>query len=283
MFANLSPGAIGIRTDLAGSVALAARHGWAGCDLPAGEAARLAAERSVDELAAIFAQAAVRPGGWGLPINWREPYDQAALTTLAEQAAVAAQLGCTRTYTALMPASNDRPFRENFAFHVAQLRPIAQVLAEHGCQLGLEFIGPRTLRESHRYGFIYSPEGMLGLAEAIGPNAGLLLDCWHWYTAVGTPADIRALRAEDIVYVHVNDAPTGVAVDAQIDQVRQLPGATGVIDIAGFLQALREIGYDGPVTPEPFDKQLAARPADESCKIARDSMRKIWQVAGLED
>jgi sugar phosphate isomerase/epimerase len=282
MFANLSPGAIGIRTDLAGSVALAARHGWVGCDLPAGEAARLAAERSVDEVAAIFAQAGVRPGGWGLPINWREPYDQAALTTLAEQAAVAAQLGCTRSYTWLMPASNDRPFRENFAFHVAQLRPIAQVLAEHGCQLGLEFIGPRTMRESHRYGFIYSPEAMLGLAEAIGPNAGLLLDCWHWYTAVGAAADIRTLRAEDIVYVHVNDAPTGVAVEAQIDQVRQLPGATGVIDIAGFLQALREIGYDGPVTPEPFDKQLAARPADESCKIARDAMRKIWQVAGLE-
>src|SRR6476659_2244516 len=111
MFANLSPGAIGIRTDLAGSVALAARHGWAGCDLPAGEAARLAAERSVDELAAIFAQAAVRPGGWGLSINWREAYDQAAPTSRAEQAAVAARRGCTRTYTARMPAANDRPSR----------------------------------------------------------------------------------------------------------------------------------------------------------------------------
>jgi sugar phosphate isomerase/epimerase len=282
MFPNLSPGAIGIRADLAGTVELAARHGWAGCDLPVGEAARLAAERSAEEVAAIFAQAGVRPGGWGLPINWREPYDQAALATLGEQAAIAAKLGSTRAYTWLMPASNDRPFRENFAFHVDRLRPVAQVLAEHGCRLGLEFIGPRTLRDSHRYGFIYSPEGMLCLAEAIGPNVGLLLDCWHWYTAVGAPSDIRALRAEDIVYVHVNDAPEGVTVEQQLDQVRRLPGATGVIDIAGFLQALREIGYDGPVTPEPFDKQLAALPADESCRAARESMHKIWQVAGLE-
>lgn len=282
MFPNLSPGAIGIRAGLEESVALAARHGWAGCDLPAGEAARLAAERSVDDVAAIFAQAGVRPGGWGLPLNWREPYDQAALDTLSQQAAVASKLGCTRVYTWLIPGSNERPLRENFAFHVAQLLPVAQVLAEHGCRLGLEFIGPRTMRDSLRYGFIYSPEGMLCLAEAIGANVGLLMDCWHWHTAVGSLADIRALRAEDVVYVHVNDAPEGLPVEAQIDQVRRLPGATGVIDIAGFLRALGEIGYDGPVTPEPFDKELAARPADESCTIARDSMRQIWQAAGLE-
>ena len=82
MFPNLSPGTIGIRTGLAESVALAARHGWAGCDLPAVEAAKLAAERSAEDVAAIFSQAGVRPGGWGLPINWREPYDQAALDAL---------------------------------------------------------------------------------------------------------------------------------------------------------------------------------------------------------
>jgi sugar phosphate isomerase/epimerase len=281
MFPNLTPSAIGIKTDLAGTVALAARHGWAGCDLPTGEAVRLAAERSVDAVVAIFAEAGVRPGGWGLPINWREPYDQSALAALDAQAEIAARLGCTRTYTWLRPASNDLPFRENFAFHVGQLRPVAEVLAAHGCRLGLEFIGPRIMRASHRYGFIYSPEAMLGLAEAIGPNVGLLLDCWHWYTAVGTVSDIRGLRADDIVYVHVNDAPTDTPVEAQLDQVRRLPGATGVIDIAGFLQALHEIGYDGPVTPEPFEQSLTTLPADEACTIARESMRTIWRIAGF--
>jgi len=283
MFPNLSPGAIGIKTDLAGAVALAARHGWPGCDLPVVEAARLAAERSADAVAAIYADAGVRPGGWGLPINWREPYDKAALAALDTHAAVAAKLGCIRAYTWLMPASNDRPFRENFAFHVGQLRPVAEVLAAHGCRLGLEFVGPRTMRASYRYGFIYSPEAMLGLAKAIGPNVGLLLDAYHWYTAVGAACDIRGLRADDIVYVHVSDAPAGTPVEAQLDQVRRLPGATGVIDIAGFLRALREIGYDGPVTPEPLGESLATLPADEACRITRDSMRNIWQIAGFEE
>ncbi len=282
MFANLNPGAIGIRTDLAGTIDLAKRHGWPGCDLPAGEAVRLAAAQSPDAVVGLFAQAAVLPGGWGLPINWREPYDQEALATLGEQAALAARLGCTRTYTWVLPASDVRPFHDNFAYHVAQLRPVAQVLAEYGCRLGLEFIGPRTMRTSRRYGFIYSSDAMLSLAAAVGPNVGLLLDCWHWYTALGTTADIRALRAEDVIYVHVNDAPAGIAVEDQIDQVRQLPGASGVIDIAGFLQALREIGYDGPVTPEPFDQHLATLPQDEACRITRQHMHQIWMEAGLE-
>jgi len=282
MFPNLAPGPLGIKTDLAGTIALAQTHGWSGCDLPVVEAARLAGERSVDALAAIFADAGVRPGGWGLPINWREPYDQDALDALDAQAAVAAKLGCTRAYTWLMPASNERRFRENFAYHAGQLRPVAEVLAAHGCRLGLEFVGPRTMRASMRYGFIYSPEAMLGLAEAIGPNVGLLLDAYHWYTAVGAPCDIRGLGAEDIVYVHVNDAPTDTPIEAQLDKVRRLPGATGVIDIAGFLQVLREIGYDGPVTPEPFEQLLATLPADEACQLARESMRNIWQTAGFE-
>src|SRR5205085_8376036 len=179
-----------VRIDLAGAVALAARAGWQGLELPVGEAARLAWQSSPDELAALFAQAGLRPGGWGLSIDCRKDYDRAALARLGDHAALALRLGCTRAYTWLLPASDDLRFRENFALHIARLQPIAQVLAEHGCRLGLEFIGPRTMREPHRYGFIWSPDAMLCLAQAIGANAGLLLDSYHWYTALGTLADI---------------------------------------------------------------------------------------------
>ena len=283
MFRNLSPGAIGIRTDLAGAIDLAQRHGWQGLDLPTGEAVRLAAERTPDDVAALFEQARLRLGGWGLPINWRTDYDRAALATLDQHAALAQRLGCTRVYTALPPASDELPFRENFDRHVAQFRPIAEVLAAHGCRLGLEFVGQRTKREDQRYGFIYSLEGMLCLAQAIGPNVGLLLDSYHWYCSLGTLADIRALRVEDVVYVHINDAPDGVAVEAQLDLVRRLPTATGVIDLAGFMGALREVGYAGPVTPEPFEQRLKELPPDDACRTAHDSMLELWRRAGLGD
>lgn len=282
MFPNLNPAAIGIRTGFPETLDLAQRFGWPGCDLPIGEAVRLSRAQSLDDVAARFAEAGVRPGGWGLPLDWRKPYDRQALGELDDQASVAARLGCTRVYTWLLPFSEERPWRENFAWHVEQLGPVARVLAERGCRLGLEFIGPRTMRDGKRYGFIYSPDAMLCLAEAIGPSAGLLMDCWHWYTALGTTSDIRSLRAQDVVYVHVNDAPAGIAVEEQLDQVRQLPGASGVIDIVGFLQGLREIGYDGPVTPEPFDRALEALEPDEACRVTREHMQGIWSAAGLE-
>ena len=77
------------------------------------------------------------------------------------------------------------------------------------------------------------------------------------------------------------DLPPGVAVEDQIDNVRCLPGETGVIDICGFLQSLQDIGYDGPITPEPFSKKLQGMSPAQAAATAGQSMRKIWEIAGL--
>jgi sugar phosphate isomerase/epimerase len=286
MYKTLSPGAIGVKTnDLTEALVAAKVGGFEGLEVSAGEITKLVEQHGAERIKKQFAEAGVRPAAFGLPVEWRkdEPTWQRDLDALPRLARAAAAIGIRRTATWVMPCSNERAFDANCAFHVERFKPIAAILAEHDIALGLEFIGPKTLRDSQKFPFIYRMEDMLQLGREIGPNVGLLLDCWHWYTSRGTLDDLRRLKPQQVVYVHVNDAPRGIDIDQQIDNTRDLPGATGVIDIAGFLQALREIGYDGPVTPEPFDKQLAARPADESCKIARDSMRKIWQVAGLED
>jgi sugar phosphate isomerase/epimerase len=184
--------------------------------------------------------------------------------------------------TWVLPASDEQPLEENRRFHIERFRPIAQVLADHGCYLGLEFIGPKTLRESKRYPFIYRMGDMLALGAEIGPNVGLLLDCWHWYTSRGTLDELRALKPEQVVYVHVNDAPAGIPIDEQLDHTRALPGETGVIDIVGFLQALQTIGYDGPVTPEPFKKELNDLPSDDArLQKVGEAMDAIFRRAGL--
>ena len=96
-------------------------------------------------------------------------------------------------------------------------------------------------------------------------ECGFLLDSWHWYTAHETAEDVRRLRPQQVVDVHVNDAPAGVEIDEQLDNVRDLPGATGVIDIATFLSALQHIGYDGPVMVEPFSERVCAMEREEGC------------------
>ena len=98
------------------------------------------------------------------------------------------------------------------------------------------------------------------IAEINLPNAGIVLDSWHWYTAHDTREDILALKARDIVSVDLNDAPTGVAIDEQIDSKRELPAATGVIDVRAFLGALETIGFDGPVRAEPFNEAVRRLP-----------------------
>jgi len=113
-------------------------------------------------------------------------------------------------------------------------------------------------------------------------NVGLLLDAWHWYTSGGTTDQIRGLSDADVVYVHINDAPAGIAVDQQIDAVRALPGETGVIDLTGFLQALRDISYRGPVTPEPFSARLNALAPDDAARETGEALLQVWRQAGLE-
>jgi sugar phosphate isomerase/epimerase len=143
-------------------------------------------------------------------------------------------------------------------------------------RFGLEFVGPATSRNGKRCNFIHTLDQLLELRDAIGvPNVGVLLDSWHWYTSGATLDDLKKLRNEDIVLVHVNDAPAGIPVDEQIDSSRDLPGATGVIDLAGFMGVLAEMGYDGPVTVEPFCKRLNEMEREDRAREVADSLLGI--------
>lgn len=275
MYKALSPGAMGLRVgNLQEAIDLARTAGFEGVEFGIHEAASLVDEHGADHVRGMFSDAGLKPAGWGLPVDWRgeESKWREGIDDLPRLAKAAAAIRCHRTMTWIMPCSNDRPFEENRRFHVERFKPVADMLAAHDCRLGLEFIGPKTMRDSQKHPFIYRMEDMLAMGSDIGPNVGLLLDCWHWHTSGGTVDDLRKLRNEQVVYVHVNDAPPGVSMDQYVDNQRALPGATGVIDIAGFLSALDEIGYDGPVVPEPF-----GNPAT----WAMESLNAIWKTAHL--
>lgn len=284
MYKCLSPGAIGVRVgNIAEAIAAAKMGGFEGVEINPGEVAtRLENGETADAIKSEFAAAGIHPGGWGLPVEWRQTTEkwQEGLNALPRLAAAAGAIGCTRCSTWVLSGSNDREYDENIQFHLDRFTPIAKILADSGCSLGLEFLGPKTLRESQKYPFIYQMQPMLELGAKIGPNVGLLLDCWHWYTSGGDEGDLRMLHPERIVYVHVNDAPAGVAMDDFVDNVRGLPGETGVIPIVVFLQALRDIGYRGPVTPEPFKKDLGELASDEArLRAVGASMDKIFNQA----
>ena len=67
----------------------------------------------------------------------------------------------------------------------------------------------------------------------------------------------------------------------QLDNVRRLPSETGVIDLVDFLKELKAIGYDGPVTAEPFSQRVRDLPDAEAVAETHAGLAKAWAAAGL--
>ena len=80
-------------------------------------------------------------------------------------------------------------------------------------------------------------------------------------------AEIEALTNEQVVHVHLNDAPNR-SLDDQQDFERLAPGE-GIIDLAGFLGALKKIGYDGYLGVEIFSKELTALSNEDAAARAK--------------
>ncbi len=278
MYTCLSPGAIGIKMALPDALELAAATGFEGLEFNIDEAASLAEQHGIEYVKEMFVNSSLRVGNWGCPVEFRRgdaAYEE-SLKDLPRLASVAQQLGATRCATWMLPFSDELQFMAHFDLFTQRLRPIAQILADHDLQLGLEFVGPHTLRQGHKYSFISTCDGMLGLCSAIGTgNVGLLLDSFHWYTSHGEAQDVAGLRNQDIVLVHLNDGIAGRGPDEQIDSERALPGETGVIDLATFLGELKTLGYDGPVVVEPFSARLKSMTPRDAATATRQSLREI--------
>ena len=130
--------------------------------------------------------------------------------------------------------------------------------------------------------FLHTVDGILALCAAAGSeNIGLLLDAYHWFTSKGNLDDLAKLTNANVVVVHVNDALAGVPVDQLPDTTRALPCETGVIDLAGFMQVLAKMKYDGPVIVEPFSQRLREMTAEGAVQATAESLGQLWATAGL--
>ena len=284
MYKTLSPGALGIRgLSLEESLKLAKATGFDGLDFSIAEAAALADAQGADYVRALFAEAGIQYGAWGMTVRWQHADWRDDLAALPKYAALGAELGALRSSTWCPPSSTERAFDENFAWHLERFQAIAEVCKDHGIRFGIEFIGPQSLRPADQHDFIYDMQGMLELAAACGTgNVGLLLDVWHLYTSGGSVADMDRISSADIVNVHVNDAPPGLRMAEYNDHDRRLPTETGVLPLQGFMKKLADLGYDGPVTPEPFSKRInALEDPREAAAETATYMARLWEIAGL--
>lgn len=279
---QLDCGSIGVKAGVREALAHAAQHGFDVISADSGWLSR----SPESEVAGLLEEMKQKRIGWGqsgLPVEFRKSEDEfaAGLKDLPARAAALQRAGVNRVTTWLGPTHDTLTYLENFRLHSRRLREVARVLKDHGCRLGLEYVGPKTSWTARRYPFIHTMREMKELIADIGTgNVGFVLDSWHWYTAQETAADLRTLTPADVVSIDLNDAPAGLPVDQQKDNMRELPCATGVIPMAEFLTTLNALGCDAPARCEPFNAPLRAMAPDAALAATAAAMKKAFALIG---
>lgn len=273
------PGSIGVKADQAAAIELAAKHGFESVQPFPNDLLRDGVQRHKEALE----QHGLRWAAAGLPVDFRgdgASFDE-GMKALAAAAGALREAGADRVGTWLSPASDSLTYLQNLRRTAARLRQVAEVLQGHGLRLGLEYVGTKRNWTARRHSFVHTMAGTKDLIAEIGlPNVGFVLDSWHWWTSRETGEDIRTLSGADVVSADLNDAPSGIARDEQFDNQRELPLATGVIDVKEFLQALVAIGYDGPIRAEPFSRRLREMEDERACQVTGEAMRKAFELVG---
>ncbi len=278
MTIDLVCGNIGVIVKQREAIDLAHRHGFESVAPDGPDLVGMTESQRTEVVAELKSKNLVW-GAAGVPFRYRVD-DAAFAEGMKKWPAIADALrfvGATRVGTWVTPSDDTLTYLQNFKRTTARLRELAKVLKDRGLRFGLEYVGPKNNWTNLRHGFIHTLAEMKELiAEIDMANVGVVLDSWHWYCAGETEADILSLKGEEVVAVDLNDAPAGVAREAQVDNRRELPATTGVIDIATFLNALVKIGYDGPVRPEPFNATLNKMDKELSVAAAAAAMKRAF-------
>jgi sugar phosphate isomerase/epimerase len=279
---DLACGNIGVSADQREAIELAARHGFESVAVDSGFIASLSDEQ-LSELKLSMKSKGLVFGAAGLPVEFRQDQlrFEESLKRLPKVATGLERAGVDRICTWLSPCDAKLTYIQNFRQHASRLREVAKILKDHQVLLGLEYVGPKTSWSSRRFPFIHTMAEMKDLISDMNAgNVGFVLDSWHWWHAGESATDIQSLKGTDVIAVDLNDAPAGIPKEEQVDSRRELPCATGVIDVGAFLNALNQIGYDGPVRAEPFNPALRKMSKDDACEAAASSLRKAF--AGME-
>ncbi|WP_241474267.1 sugar phosphate isomerase/epimerase family protein [Mycolicibacterium neoaurum] len=138
---------------------------------------------------------------------------------------------------------------------------LAAEAAGVGARLGLEFLPWSNIKNLR--------DGLDFVDGAGHDNGGVVLDIWHLERSQ-TPVDaILKLQRNRITSVELTDAPGDVVGSMHEDTVnRRLYCGEGSFNIAGFINALRAIQWDGPWGIEIMSADHRKTPLREALRSA---------------
>ena len=221
--------------------------------------------QSLAELTAMLEQLGLRCTDV-LPLVVGDDGD-AVMESAARLATLATATGASVCAAAIGPEvtdPHDRRVRDG-------LRRGAEVLDRAGVRMAIEYLP---------YSCVASVADAVELCDAVGWNAGLLVDSWHTFVT-GQVAALGVVSARDIAMVQFSDGviPQLVDVREASRNHRRLPGR-GEFDLAAFVDAVVATGYAGIVSPEVLSAEVrVATPASFAVDLHR-SLHAHWGTAG---
>jgi sugar phosphate isomerase/epimerase len=164
-------------------------------------------------------------------------------------------------------------FEGTFDEAVAGFAALCDRAAEHDLKVGIEWLP---------YTNIANADDARRIVEAADrPNAGYCADIWHHKRGANDVDMLRALPAERIFAVQMNDGPlTPTIADYKEDCLAsRVPPGEGEFDAVGFVKLLIEMGVTAPISLEVASTELWVAPIDEVAQRTADAMRAVLAAA----
>ena len=263
---------LGTEVPFADSVLAAGRAGFDGIEIFSLEPAQRYVEASsLDELISMFASLEIEPVGFVLGgfVYQGERDFTGNIPILTENMAFASEIGAKNALL-FIPSRGELGEREAVEVATDRISQACDLAAQHGLVIGLEPIGNAD--------FLNTPASLLPIMRDVGAkNLALTVDLFHFYTGGCSTEELLEIPGNMINLVHLDDAPDLPELD---DSKRVLPG-DGSMDVTGFLGALREIGFDGPLSVELFNRDLWGREPDQVALESRRALDSVMERAGV--
>jgi len=90
---------------------------------------------------------------------------------------------------------------------------------------------------------------------------------------------ILATDKARIVHVHLSDAQERPPAEV-LDNQRLMPGE-GIVNLVGFLQALKKIGYQDGISPEPLGRISKEMTAEDAARLGLETTQAVMKKAGV--
>ncbi len=282
MLKNFSPDSLGINGRQSELIELALTYGFRGLDVDMGDMFRRSQRSSVDEAAKYLRATELLIGGFELDLDLDADDDvfTSDLGSLHPLAEFAGKLGASRAYIFLPPATDRLPYHEYFEIQKTRLSQITEVLTDKGIRLGVGFQAGKELGEGKEFPFTRNVEGFLALVTSV-PGAGIYLDTWDWVVGDGAMDQLSELTVDRIVAVRLGALPADTDITKATTADRVLPAKEGLLNHVSVISHLKEISFDGPVSPSASSTQYKGQTRESTVQKAQEAIDGIFKDAGL--